>query len=377
MEFVAGNEISNVQLTGDRQCFQPHIEGAIAIDECDPHPIPVLVFVALSDHVNGLHFALFHLNYFPNYFSDCYALKSASGEPSVLRDRTLRTACQAQNATNSALTETARRCPSVQVVELDGHPPIRTATPDILSRLGHIQQVPRRNSRQPTLKWGAIGLAVAAEACSALPRQPPGKPPTPRSVTVASPGGDANDPHEASLARLLTESWGSGYDKDEQLYVPLPDGARWRRVRFFGVEHFLGFRYGDEHHVVSVVSLLDAPDEPKPTSETCMQRFEAWARPQTRGYDVALGPISETHITWRGTPILVHTLDGHIDLAFSRRKFSAAWASYAVYPKTCLIYAMAAPWGKSEALAKRVRQRWVKEAFSQVNPVTTERPYRK
>ncbi|MDX2051758.1 MAG: hypothetical protein SFV15_05155 [Polyangiaceae bacterium] len=220
-------------------------------------------------------------------------------------------------------------------------------------------------------------LLLGTAACSTIPRQPPGKPPSPQSVTVSAPGGDAHDPHAAALARQLAEGWGSGYDKDQQLFVPLPDGAHWRRVRFFGVEHFLGFRYGDDHDVVAVVSILDAPDEPTPTSETCMKRFEAWARPQTRGYDVALGPISETHVTWRNQSIVVHQMDGHIDIAFSRRKFSGAWASYAPYPHACLIYAMAAPWGKSEALARQVRARWVAEAFAQVNPVTAERPVRK
>lgn len=227
------------------------------------------------------------------------------------------------------------------------------------------------------LKSRGAWLILLLSACSALPRQPPGRPPSPQSVTLADPGGDADDPHRAALTRQLGGTWGAGFDKDEQLFVPLLDGAHWKRVRYFAVEHFLGFRYGDDHHVVAIVSILDAPDEAQPTSASCMRRFEAWARPQTKGYDVVLGPISETQITWRGQPTLVHMLDGHIDLAFTRRKFSGAWASYPAYPHACLIYAMAAPWGRDQALAKSVRQRWVKEAFSQVNPKTAARPYRK
>ncbi len=46
--------------------------------------------------------------------------------------------------------------------------------------------------------------AVLLAGCgSSVQTQPPGKPPTPASVTVTEPGGDAHDAHWAALTRQL------------------------------------------------------------------------------------------------------------------------------------------------------------------------------
>jgi hypothetical protein len=222
------------------------------------------------------------------------------------------------------------------------------------------------------------GLALLMAACgSSVPRQPPGEPPTPTSVSVAEPGGDAHDPHQAALMRELSSGWGMRNDKDDQLYVPLPDAENWKRVRFFPIDHFTGFRYGDDHHALSVVLLHDVVEGQPHNSKLCMRRFEAWARPQLKGYEVGFGPFAETKKEWQGQPIAVRYVDGYVDVGFSRRHFSAAWAAYAAYPDACLIYAVAVPWDDHEDLAKKVRNRWVDQGFQQVEPRTPRRPYRK
>jgi hypothetical protein len=123
--------------------------------------------------------------------------------------------------------------------------------------------------------------------------------------------------------------------------------------------------------------LLDVEEGKRVTAKTCIRRFEAWARPQIRGYEVKLGELGERETTWRDKPVVIRYVDGHVDMAFSRKQFSAAYAAYPAYPNACLIYAMAAPWREQRELAQKVRDRWVAEAFEQMLPLTPTRPYRK
>ncbi len=159
--------------------------------------------------------------------------------------------------------------------------------------------------------------------------------------------------------------------------VPFPDAKNWKRVRFWGVEHFTGFRYGDEHHAVAAAFLRDVPVGHRETSQSCMRRFEAWAQPKTRAYQFKLGEFQTHRAEWRKMPVVVRTVDGHVDFAFSRIHFSAAWAAYPAYPDACLVYAVAVPWDEHPELARAVRDRWVDEGFARTQPLTESRPFRK
>lgn len=228
--------------------------------------------------------------------------------------------------------------------------------------------------------WLVVGGGALALACgaSAPPNtRPPGEPPTPASVTIAEPGGDADDPHWAALQRQLLEPWGQRNDKDNQLFVPLPDAGHWKRIRVWGVEHFVAFRYGKQAHAMTAGLVQEAEPGDEIDSLRCIRRFDKWARPQLRAYDVKLGPIVQHEVTWKGQTIMAETVDGHVDWGFSRRRFSAAWAAYPAYPTACLIYAVGVQWGEHEQLAKQVRDRFLQEAFGRVDPLTSERPYRR
>ncbi len=228
------------------------------------------------------------------------------------------------------------------------------------------------------MRLSILCLTSVMAACGSSPQtQPPGALPTPTSVTLASPGGDAHDPHWGALTRQLQEPWGRRNDKDDQLHAPLPDWEKWKRVRYWGLDHFTGFRYGDDHHAIAIAFVLDMPENSRITSGICVRRFEAWARPQVKGYDVQLEPFAEHQGTWRDQAITIRTVDGYVDTAFSRRHFSAAWAGYAVYSGACLVYAVAVPWRTQAALAKQLRDRWVREGFDKIHPLTEEAPTRK
>jgi hypothetical protein len=237
----------------------------------------------------------------------------------------------------------------------------------------------------PSLSFpAACALASFSIACASAPTQPPGAPPSPGSVTKENPGGDANDPEEAALKRQLEMPWGWAMDKDRQLKVPMIDPRRMKRVRYWAIEHFTGFRYGSDYYAMNVVVLRDIDAGEKVNSKICLQRAEKWAYPQMKSFEVKLVPGEVQEIEWQdkrlpspGTPIAVKSVDGYVDFGLERRRFSAAYAAYAAYPDACLIFGMAVPWGKHEALAKQVRDRWVREAVPKLRPLTPTRPYRK
>lgn len=221
--------------------------------------------------------------------------------------------------------------------------------------------------------------ALAVAACggpAAPPKQPPGVPPTPATITRSAPGGDAADPHAAALERLLGESFGPRSDRDDQLIVALPDHENWKRVRYWGVEHFLGFRYGEDHHAMLVVFVRDTEEE-RPTSERCIREFEAWGRPQIKAYDVKFQPFRAQHGKFFDKSLVGIAVDGTVNLGFSRTEFSAGWAAYAYYPHACMVMALAVPWRDSPELARRVRDRFLTEGFPNAQPLTETRPFRK
>ncbi|HEY4158032.1 MAG TPA: hypothetical protein VGM29_08040 [Polyangiaceae bacterium] len=202
----------------------------------------------------------------------------------------------------------------------------------------------------------------------------PARPPTPASVTVKEPGGDAVSPHRAALERLLSVGWGARNDKDDLVWAPTPDWENWRRVHYFGVEQFTGFRYGDDHHVMAIVFVQDVPEGTLVTSDSCIRRFEQWGLPQTRAFDVKFGPFEPRFAKWRGETLEMRRVDGHVNFGFTSADFSAAWAAYPAYPNACLIYAVAVPWRDSGDLAQKLRDRWLNEGFTQMQPRTTTRP---
>jgi len=224
----------------------------------------------------------------------------------------------------------------------------------------------------PSARPDGTGPAPAATAVQARPQ-----PPSPQSITVKQPGGDAPDREGAALFRQLDEAWGQRGDKDDQLLLPLPDAEHWKRVRYWGVEHFVGFRYGSDHHVLAIGFVQELPPGTPINTDTCMRHFEAWGRPQTKPFDVKFGPFAVYHQRWREQRLDVHAVDGRFSAGFSTTSFSAAWAAYPAYTDGCLIYAVAVPWRDHPELAKQVRDRFVSEGFTKLDARTTEHAVRK
>jgi hypothetical protein len=228
---------------------------------------------------------------------------------------------------------------------------------------------------QPEPKAPATSKAPAAAPGASNAKANVGEANT--SPTPSDPAAKARDPHEAALLTLLAAPWGARNDRDDTVHAPTPDWESWRRVRFFGVDHFTGFKYRKEHDVVAAIFIQDMPPGTPVKSETCMRRFEAWGRPQIRPFDVKFSPFSVKFTKWRNQPLMISSVDGALNVGLSRVEFSGAWAAFPAYPNACLIYAIGVPWRGHEELAKKLRDRWVDEGFVYMNPLTVERPYRK
>jgi hypothetical protein len=200
--------------------------------------------------------------------------------------------------------------------------------------------------------------------------------PTPSTVELARPGGDAPDPGAAALVRLLEEPLSAMRDKDNQVVVNYPDGRNWKRVRFRLFEHLVGFRYGDRFDATVLAFALDTRAARAPDSRACIRQAETLARPRLRALSATIGAITETEIVWREKRVVVHSVDGAFPWGFKRIEFSAAWAAYPAYEKACLIHGIGVKHENRADLARLVRDRWIREVAAQVDTRTPTKPYR-
>jgi hypothetical protein len=193
-------------------------------------------------------------------------------------------------------------------------------------------------------------------------------------VSRTEPGGDANDPHAAALTRLQGEPWGWRNDKQDALHVPMPDWQNWRRIRYYGVPSFVGFRYGDDHHAVLALWVRPIDEGAPETPEACLDSFEKWASPTARDFSVALSDAVVTKVPWTHGEVVIKSVEAQINTLFSRKKYSAAYGAYRMWPGTCTIFGVAVPVREAEDLARAVRDRYVREGFGQMDQHTEKVP---
>jgi hypothetical protein len=224
--------------------------------------------------------------------------------------------------------------------------------------------------RCPLASSVAVAFSSAALGCSAsLPPKPVGLPPTPRTVTVENPGGDAADPEWAALDRLAHEPWGVRRDRTNTLLIPLADARHWQRVRLWGHPTRAAFRFGDDHYGVVAIWYLPTTEASDP--ESCLSRFLAEARPvaEASGARVISSRTvyAAQHSGFAAHPMVVQIIDADVDSFFSSNEYAGALASYPSWPGTCLIQGFVVVAGKHKELAARIRDRWVTEGATRLN----------
>ena len=204
--------------------------------------------------------------------------------------------------------------------------------------------------------------------------------PTPQTVTVQNPGGDASDPERAALDRLAREPWGIRRDRTNTLLVPLTDATHWTRVRLWGYPTRAAFRFGDDHY--GVIAIWYAPAAGKSDPESCLDHFLAEARPAAEAYGTRVLASHRARMMqrpreglWPGfaspraqrPPALepglmaVEVVDAEVDAMFSSKGYAGALASYPSWPGTCLIQGFVVVADDHWELASRIRDRWVAE----------------
>ncbi len=240
----------------------------------------------------------------------------------------------------------------------------------------------RRRAQQPPP--AAPGLVVAPPAAA-----PAGGPLAPGpSESAALVGTQAKKKrgvvyksapatHQEALLHQLDARWARRSDRDRAVDLPLPDHRHWKRVRFFGVEHFTGFTYGDDRHVVTSAFVVKTRPGELPTTRLCMERFEQDALPKFKRHRGRFTPIVESTGAWRDQPLAIHQSEGRLTVLFSSYEFSAAWAAYPAYSDGCLIYAAVVFWEDEKELAQRVLAQWIVKGFGGVGARTPTAPARK
>lgn len=224
----------------------------------------------------------------------------------------------------------------------------------------------------PSTALSVLALTVVVGCGAASPKQPPGAPPTPASVTRNEPGGDADDPERAALTRLVDEPWGERPDFWKTLRVPLMDAKKWRRVKFWGHPMRASYRYGKDHY--AVVTVWYQPVTGSNDPEACLARFLEFAMPVARSYSVKLGPMKTTlvkHVV-RGAPrsMAVATVEGQT-VVLGVERYLGTIASYPSWPGTCLVQGIAVLATEHPELAEKVRTRWINEGLKRFDWATS------
>jgi hypothetical protein len=207
---------------------------------------------------------------------------------------------------------------------------------------------------------------VAVTGCASQPVnvKPPGLPPTPKSVTLHNPGGDAADPELAALERLAAQPLGWKRDRFDTLRVPLIDWSHWARVKIFGQPSRAAYQYGDDH--IGVIGLFYTPIEGANDPDRCLQKFIEKATPPAEAYGVRIGESHRIHVDQKidgeRRPMAIQILDGAVESLMDSNDYAGAVASFQSWPGTCLIEAFAVVATHHRELAMKVRDRWVTES---------------
>ena len=215
-----------------------------------------------------------------------------------------------------------------------------------------------------------VSVMFTAAACAkpAAPTQAPGTPPTPKTITAANPGGDANDPEFAALDRLSKEPWGFRRDFWNSLHIPLVDWKNWQRTRMSTNPTRASFRYGKSHYAVATIwyTPMEGANEP----EACLAKFLDYASPVADAYGIQVMSQERLRTTQaigaEVLPISVELLAGRLDSLFGRNDYMGAVAAYQSFPGTCLVEGFAVVATNHPTLAKQIRDRWVAEGASQL-----------
>jgi hypothetical protein len=204
----------------------------------------------------------------------------------------------------------------------------------------------RRTSVEPNVKY-AVLIMVALAGCS-------GRPPTPVKTVVTEkapsrPGVDTRGPsssHADAIAHLLEAPWAARIDRRRTVSLPLPDGAAWTHVKYYGITTLAGYRYGDDHHVALAIFSFAPPKGALATVDGCAKRLWDWGDERAKLYDVEISEPRIDEITWpptAKTKAKIFVVDARRRSLLGTKRYAAAYAIYPAWQEACLAVGFAGP----------------------------------
>ncbi|HEY2513485.1 MAG TPA: hypothetical protein VGI39_21605 [Polyangiaceae bacterium] len=196
--------------------------------------------------------------------------------------------------------------------------------------------------------------------------------PPPKDDGQPSEGGSGGNPHSAALEQLKIASIARRVDKQGSVAIPLPDPDHWTRVKFWGVESLVGFRYGKDHHALVGGFVTHVEDNTVPGA--CMKSFEAWAMPMVEAFDVEVHHEPPIAVMWHRQVVDVDSVFAKTATALSREAYAGTYAAYPVWKNACLIVGVAVPSRDDDDRARDVRDRFAREVLPRVEVLAKQEP---
>ena len=222
------------------------------------------------------------------------------------------------------------------------------------------------------ISFAALVLTLAACSSASLSNVPVAAAPPPKDDGQSAEGVGGGLSHSAALEELKVARSGYVIDRQRSVVFPLPDAGHWTRVKFWGVESLVGFRYGKDHHAVVAATITHVPlDAPQ---GACTKSFEDWAMPWVQTFEVELQRDPPRAIPWNARIVDIDILYARAATLAAREGYAVAYGAYPAWPGACLIVGIAVPAREDEERAREVRDRFAREVLPRVQVIAKEEP---
>jgi hypothetical protein len=218
----------------------------------------------------------------------------------------------------------------------------------------------------------ALGCGSAHAAPLAKAALPVAPAPPPQDDGRPAEGGSGGSAHAAALEELLLGLLGWRTDRQQSVRVLLPDAAHWLRVKFWGMQTLVGFRYGKDHHAIVGGTIVHVADELAP--EACGKEFEREAQPWVDSFDVEIQHAPPRATTWNGKIVDIDSLVASAATLGIHDQYAVAYATYPAWKGACLVLGVAVPARSELERAKAVCDRFVAEILPHVEVVARDEP---
>ena len=230
---------------------------------------------------------------------------------------------------------------------------------------------------------GPFALALASTGCRGTPSAhaqtvpsapiaPVAPAPPPRDDGTAAQGGEGGTAHAAALEELRLGAIGFRTDRQNSLRIGLPDADHWMRVKFWGLQSLVGFRYGKAHHAIVAGFVVHVDDETAPG--VCSSTFEHWAQPWVDSFEVSIEHDPPKAVPWKGKIADIDSLVARTATLGDHDEYAVAYATYPAWKGACLVVGIAVPARDELDRARAVRDRFAAEVLPKLEVTAKDEP---